>query len=111
MPIAAKRVALAGAVLAATLFSLAASADSGDLTPLNRVDPEFPREAVVAGAETGMVRARMTIDASGEVTRVEIVDARPRRVFDRAVVKTLSQWKFSPGGNGREKEIEIAFKK
>jgi len=111
MQIAAKRVALAGAVLTAMLFSLAASADSGDVTPLNRVDPEFPREALVAGAESGMVRARMTIDATGEVTRVEIVDARPRRVFDRAVVKTLSQWKFSPGGNGREKEIEIAFKR
>jgi len=34
-----------------------------------------------------------------------------RRRFDRAVVKTLSQWKFSAGGNGREKEIEIAFKR
>ena len=111
MPIAAKRGAVAGAVLAATLYSLGASADSADLKPLNRFDPEFPREAVVAGAESGIVKARMTIDASGEVTRVEIVDARPRRLFDRAVVKTLSQWKFSPGGDGREKEIEIAFKR
>ena len=75
------------------------------------MEPEFPREAVVAGAASGMVKARMTIDATGEVTRVEIVDAQPRRVFDRAVVKTLSQWKFSPGGNGRSKEIEIAFKR
>ncbi len=108
---AAKRFAHASAALAAALFALAASADSGDLTPLNRVEPEFPREAVVAGASTGMVKARMTIDASGEVTRVEIVDAQPRRVFDRAVVKTLSQWKFSPGGSGRSKEIEIAFKR
>jgi protein TonB len=111
MPIAANRVALAGAMLTATLLSLTASADSGDLTPLNRIAPEFPREAMVAGTDSGIVKARMTIDASGEVTRVEIVDAKPRRVFDRAVVKTLSQWKFSPGGNGREKEIEIAFKR
>jgi protein TonB len=110
MPIAANRVALAGAMLAATLSSLAASADSGDLKPLNRIDPEFPREAAVAGAESGLVKARMTIDASGEVTRVEILDARPRRVFDRAVVKTLSQWRFATGSSGREKDVEIEFK-
>src|SRR5260221_12405329 len=107
---AAKRSIYASAALAAALFSLAAAADSGDLTPVNRVEPEFPREALVAGADSGMVKARMTIDATGEVTRVEIIDAHPRRVFDRAVVKTLSQWKFTPGGNGRSKEIEIAFK-
>ena len=43
MPEAAKRVASAGAVPAATLLSLAVSDESGDLKPLNRVDPEFPR--------------------------------------------------------------------
>jgi protein TonB len=111
MPKAAKRFAYAGAALAAALFSLAVAADSSELTPVSRVDPEFPREAVAAGAQTGMVKARMTIDASGEVTRVDIVYANPRRVFDRAVVKTLSQWKFTPGGDGRSKEIEIEFKR
>ena len=45
------------------------------------------------------------------MTRVEIIDANPRRVFDRAVVRTLSQWRFTPGGNGRSKEIEISFKR
>ena len=111
MPKATGRFAQLGAALATLAFSLAASADSGDLTPVSRVEPEFPREAVAAGADTGMVKARMTIDATGEVTRVDIVEANPRRVFDRAVVRTLSQWKFTPGGNGRSKEIEIAFKR
>jgi protein TonB len=78
---------------------------------VNRVDPEFPREALAAGANTGTVKARVSVDAVGVVTRVDIVDANPRRVFDRAVVKTLSQWKFSPGGNGRSTEVEIAFKR
>ena len=110
MPKATRRFASILATLAAGL-SLGAFADLGDLAPVNRVEPEFPREALAAGASAGMVRARMTIDATGEVTRVEIVEANPRRVFDRAVVKTLSQWKFTPGSNGRSKEIEIAFKR
>ena len=108
MPKATRRFASILATLAAGL-SLGAFAD--DLAPVNRVEPEFPREAVAAGASAGLVHARMTIDATGEVTRVEIVAANPRRVFDRAVVKTLSQWKFTPGSNGRSKEIEIAFKR
>ena len=111
MPKATRRFASAAAALAATLFSLTAPANSGELMPVNRIEPEFPREALVAGASAGLVRARMTIDSSGEVTRVEILDANPRRVFDRAVVKTLSQWKFTSGGDGRSKEIEIAFKR
>ena len=111
MPKATRRFAQAGAAFAAMIFCLAASADSSDLTPLSRVEPEFPREAVAAGASNGTVRARMTIDASGEVTRVEIIDANPRRVFDRVVVKTLSQWRFNAAGGERSKEIEIAFKR
>jgi protein TonB len=102
---AAARLAVVTALLAAALGAHAAS----DLVPVNRVDPEFPREAISAGADTGKVRAKMTIDAAGEVSRVEIIEANPRRVFDRAVVKTLSQWKFSRGSDGRSMEIDVNF--
>ncbi len=111
MQAAARSFARVGATLTMVLICLAARADSGDLAPVNRVDPEFPREALAAGADSGLVKARMTIDASGEVTSVEIIDANPRRIFDRAVVKTLSQWRFSLGANARSKEIEIAFRR
>ncbi len=99
----------AAAAIVAMAMSFAARA--GDLTPVSRVDPEFPREAVSAGADSGKVKARMTIDASGEVTRVEIIEANPRRLFDRAVVKTLSQWKFAPGPDGRSMEIDVNFRR
>ena len=102
------RAAAYAAAATALVASLGVRAAS-DLVPVNRVDPEFPREAISAGAEAGNVRAKMTIDASGEVSRVEIVDSNPRRVFDRAVVKTLSQWKFSPGSDGRSMEIDVNF--
>jgi len=107
-PTTNRRILAAAAVLAMTL-SLAARA--GDLTPVSRVDPEFPREAISAGADVGKVKAKMTIDASGEVTRVEIIEANPRRLFDRAVVKTLSQWKFTPGSDGRSMEIDVNFRR
>ena len=93
--------------LCAALFSL--SAYAGDAQVVTKVDPEFPREAAAAGIEKGVVKARMTIDGTGEVTRVEVLESNPRRVFDRAVVKTLSQWRFNTGSSGRMVEIDVNF--
>src|SRR5687768_12500740 len=78
---------------------------------VTRVDPDFPREAMQAGVDQGSVKARMTLDAGGNVTRVEIVEANPRRVFDRAVVRALSQWRYSDGTPGRTVDMEIAFRR
>jgi protein TonB len=77
---------------------------------VSRVDPDFPREAAAAGVEQGTVKARMTLDAAGAVTRVEVLDAMPRRVFDRAVVRALSQWRYSEGAAGRTVDMEVAFR-
>ena len=101
---------LTAAVLFASAFPLAAIAAS-DLKPINKVEPEFPREAMAAGTNEGKVRARMTLDGSGEVSRVEIVEANPRRVFDRAVVRALSQWKYPSGNDGRTIEIDFEFRR
>ena len=93
----------------AMAFALSAIAAPGEAQVVSKVDPEFPREAAVAGVDKGLVKARMTIDATGEVTRVEVLDAQPRRVFDRAVVRTLSQWRFNTGNSGRVVEIDVNF--
>ena len=81
------------------------------LTPVTREVPDFPREAVNAGVSQGSVRARLTVDAAGRVSAVDIVDAQPRRVFDRAVTRTLSRWTFEPGASGRTTDVEIAFRR
>jgi protein TonB len=97
------------AALAACVGALSSPAFAADAQVVSKVDPEFPREAVQAGADKGTVKARMTVDGSGEVVRVEILEAQPRRVFDRAVIKTLSQWRFNTGAAGRTVEIDINF--
>ena len=97
------------AAFALCVGAMSASAIAADVQVVSKVDPEFPREAVQAGADKGLVKARMTVDATGEVVRVEILDAQPRRVFDRAVVKTLSQWRFNSGAAGRTVEIDVNF--
>jgi protein TonB len=101
--------AAAGMGLALALACGGAALASEDLKLVSRVDPEYPREAMQAGVDRGRVKARMTVDGTGEVVRVEILEAAPRRVFDRAVVKTLSQWKFNRGGAARSMEVDIDF--
>ncbi|QJR15030.1 TonB family protein [Usitatibacter palustris] len=95
------------ALAAAMVACVPAFAQS--LTPVSRVEPEFPREAVQAGVDKGTVKAKLTIDGDGQVSRVEILDANPRRIFERAVVRALSQWKFSAGAAGRHAEVDLNF--
>jgi protein TonB len=78
---------------------------------VQRVEPDFPREALQAGAENGLVQARMTLDERGNVTRVEVLAANPRRLFDRSVIRALSQWKYNDGAAGRTVEAEVAFRR
>jgi protein TonB len=101
---------ISGLVLSAALAAAFPAAANADLRPVHRVDPEFPSEAQKAGAQKGKVTARMTLDAAGKVTNVEIVDALPRRLFDRAVTRALADWRYAEGSAGRVVEVEIAFK-
>ena len=100
-------------LLASTAIALASGlpALAGDIQILSKVQPEFPKEAVQAGIDRGHVKARMTLDASGEVSRVEIVDANPRRVFDRAVIRTLVQWRYNTGDANRAVEVDVDFQR
>lgn len=105
------RITPAVFALCAWTASTLAVAGPNDAALVSRIEPEFPREAIQAGADAGKVKARMTVDGTGEVTRVEILESIPRRLFDRVVVKTLSQWKFTSGNAGRAVEIDIDFKR
>ena len=99
--------------LALAAFALAAvmPARAADAQVVSRVQPEFPKEALQAGVDKGHVKARMTLDASGEVSRVEIVEASPRRVFDRAVMRTLAQWRYNAGEANRAIEVNVEFQR
>lgn len=78
--------------------------------PLYREAPEFPSEALRQGVEAGTVKARITVGENGQVTKVDILEARPRRVFDRAVLASLAKWKFAPGNSGFTVDTEVEFK-
>jgi periplasmic protein TonB len=101
---------LAGCCLFAGVC-LWAPAGLAQTTPVTREPTEFPREAVRAGVEKGEVKVKVVIDAAGNVTDVQILEAKPPRIFDRAVRTSMAKWKFNTGDANRSYETIIDFKR
>jgi len=96
-------------VLALALAASAALAHA-DVKVLKKVPPEYPNEAIKKNINAGSVRAKMTIAGDGKVSGVEVVEAEPKRVFDRAAIEALSQWKFEGTGAAQTHEVKLVFK-
>ncbi len=72
-----------------------------------RVEPQFPRQALRDGL-SGRVVAHVYVEPNGAVSDVKIISAT-NRIFDREVIRALSQWKFNPEPVGFIGEYEIVF--
>jgi protein TonB len=79
------------------------------LVPVEIIKPQYPREAIRAGVQRGMVVCLLNVDEKGNVTDVKVKSAEPPRVFDREVIQTLMRWKFIPDGEKYVAEVEINF--
>ena len=87
-----------------------ASLAHADAKVLKKVAPEYPSEAVKKNIVSGSVRAKIAIAGDGKVSNVEVVEAEPKRIFDRAAVDALSQWKFEGTGAPQTHEVKLVFK-
>lgn len=70
-------------------------AQDGQLIPLVRIQPQYPRRAALAGIE-GWVKVAFTITETGAVTDPQVVDSKPPRIFDREAIRAILKWKFKP---------------
>ena len=64
--------------------------------PLVKMPPVYPYKAKRLEIE-GFVKIKFLVDEDGTVSRVSILDASPKGVFEDSVLQTLPSWKFSPG--------------
>jgi protein TonB len=78
-----------------------------EFKPSYRLDPEFPRLALSRGIE-GRVTAWIHVTPAGTVGSVEIRRTSDR-MFDREVIRALSQWRFAPEPVGFVAEYDIVF--
>lgn len=67
----------------------------GELRPINIIEPRFPR-AATRRQVTGWVELRFTINATGLVEQVHVVDSEQGSMFNRASIEAVSQWSFEP---------------
>ncbi len=66
-----------------------------ELVRTKTVAPVYPQDAALAG-EQGWVDLRLKVEPSGKVSDVSVVDATPRRTFDKAARRAARQWRYEP---------------
>ncbi len=71
------------------------AAPEGDILPLVRVAPQYPRRAMSRGIE-GWVQLAFSIGPTGAPFNVRVVDADPSDIFDRAAIRAVEKWKYKP---------------
>jgi protein TonB len=67
----------------------------GDATPIVRIEPKYPMQAARDGKE-GYVILSFTINKIGGVEDVTVLEAQPKRVFDKEAKRALKKWKYKP---------------
>lgn len=70
-------------------------ATNGEVLPIMKVAPEYPRGAASRGIE-GYVLLEFTVTSLGSVRDPVVVDARPPGVFDRAATAASLKFKYKP---------------
>jgi len=70
--------------------------------------PSFPPGQSLPG-QAGTGRFRLTFDAQGNVTNIEIVASTGNPYFDQAAIKTLRQWKSAPS-QGWQATVPVTFR-
>jgi len=67
----------------------------GDATPIVRIEPKYPIAAARKGI-SGWVKLSFTINKLGGVEDVVVLEAQPRRIFDKEAKRALRKWKYKP---------------
>jgi protein TonB len=70
-------------------------AAEGDVIPIVRIEPQFPREALIKGI-AGWVEIEFTIEPDGTVSKPRVIASEPPRIFDRNAIRAIYKWKFKP---------------
>jgi protein TonB len=67
----------------------------GDVIPLVRMPAQYPNKAKRRNIE-GFVKARLEVNIQGTVDSVEIINSKPRGIFERSAIRALYKYKFKP---------------
>ncbi len=72
-----------------------APAPEGEAIPIQRVNPQYPQQALMDGTE-GYVSLEVLIGTDGRVLEAKVTEAAPGRVFVGSAIRAVRRWKFKP---------------
>lgn len=75
------------------VLQLTPSISDKQARPVVRINPKYPIEAMNNGIE-GYVVLSFNINEIGQVFNINIIDAEPKRIFNRAAKQALKKWKY-----------------
>lgn len=77
------------------LLSACTHFETRDAVRIVAVEPVYPEHARVRGIE-GRVIIEYVIDENGVPTDLQVVDADPPGLFERAALRAVSAWRYQP---------------
>ena len=88
----------AGELETPDLGSLIFEIDQVDTNPekISGMDPQMPFRATSRGI-SGYVKTTFVVNSAGKVGDIKVIEAKPKGVFERTVIRALSKYTYKPG--------------
>jgi periplasmic protein TonB len=67
----------------------------GDIIPLQRIAPQYPRDAARARIN-GWVQLEVLVNSDGSVRSAKVMEAQPKGLFEANAVAAVLRWRFKP---------------
>ena len=74
---------------------LGGGSGDGEYLPIVKVAPQYPRRAAQKGIE-GYVVVEFTVSKLGTVKDVQVIEANPPNIFNRAAINAAKKFKYKP---------------
>ena len=76
---------------------------------IKMIQPEYPQEALMRGIE-GWVDVSLEVNAAGDVVAPKIEDSSRGRLFNRAALSAVQQWKYEPRDGDTSERIQVRLR-
>lgn len=67
--------------------------ENSSVIPIVRIPPIYPRRAKILRKE-GYVKLQLLISKTGSVVKANVIESKPKKLFDEAALRSVYGWKF-----------------
>lgn len=74
------------------------------ISPVMRVEPIYPEQAVTENLN-GSVILQFDVSSAGKVENVIVINAEPKKIFDKSAKIALRQWQYQSSSHGLKNQL------